>query len=366
MANPRRPCVLCGRLGRPDVLAALALLLALLLWLLRSWLWIVLVAYLGLVALLGVLALAALSYRVLVKVCWKRAADPKGAGSRGHPSSRPVYVPATIYKRPDPLLYSQNWLSKRGLAVNWDNPDISVFEVHGSGAPPTLAQAHALAAKRPHLVRAQIWNGSTEAPAANLLVRFAYLTFGIGAARNIIGEMLLPALPVKGAAGLPAIAEMPWTTPAVPGHYCLQVELVWTEDADQDNNVGQTNLDVKALNSPNASFTFPVRNNSVHPTRLRLTADSYRLPALDPCSDAADVDRPQERISRHLPEAHPVPAGWQVDLGWDPASVLAPYEERPVTVKITAPDGFAGELDINVNAFDNERLVGGVTLRVHS
>ena len=86
------------------MLAALALLLALLLWLLRSWLWLALIAYLGLIALLGILTLAWLSCRVLVKVCWKRNADPKGAGSRGHPASRPVYVPATIYKRPDPLL----------------------------------------------------------------------------------------------------------------------------------------------------------------------------------------------------------------------------------------------------------------------
>ena len=33
---------------------------------------------------------------------------------------------------------------------------------------------------------------------------------------------------------------------------------------------------------------------------------------------------------------------------------------------LIAPDGFVGEFDVNVNAFDRERLVGGVTLRVHS
>ena len=155
-------------------------------------------------------------------------------------------------------------------------------------------------------------------------------------------------------------------TPALAGHYCLLVELVWANDADQGNNVGQTNLDVKKLNSPNASFTFPLRNDGVLPARLRLTTDAYRLPALDPCGDNASRGSLPDRLKRHLPEANRLPAGWQVAISGAPDEAMAAGEERPITVKVTAPDGFAGELDINVNAFDGQRLVGGVTLRVHS
>ena len=356
-------CVLCRRIPQPEVLVVLAILLLILLWLSRTWFWILLVIYGVLIGLAGIIVLALLLHRVLVKLCRKWQADPKGASAGGPAKNRRARVPATIYKRPDPLIYSQVWFSARGLAINWDNPDIKVFEVQGPGIPPKPAQPHALLPNTQYLIRARIWNGSVEAPAVNLPVRFAYLSFGIGARRQIIGETLLHDLPVKGALGLPRIAEMAWTTPAVAGHYCLQVELLWSDDADPGNNLGQTNLDVKALNSPNASFTFSVRNDDLQATPLRLAVDAYRIPAPEPCSD----DRPlQERIAAHLPEANAVPAGWQVTTGWEPGTVLAPGEERSITVRVTAPDGFSGSQDININAFSPERLVGGVTLRVHS
>ena len=355
-------CVLCRWIGRPGILIGLGALLLLLLGLGGRWLWLVFLLYLGLIVVVGLVALAFVARRVIVRLCWKAQADPKGAGSQGHPKSGPVYVPPTIYKRPDPLIYSQPWLLARGLAVTWDNPDIRVFV---AGPPPVPASPHALGAGVPHLIRARVWNGSLEAPAVNLLVRFWYLNFGIGTLRNFIGETLID-LPVKGAAGLPSVAEMPWTTPAIPGHYCLQVELVWGDDADQGNNLGQTNLDIKKLNSPNASFTFLLRNDGVHPAQLRLTSDAYQLPPLPACEPLAPGRRPPDRAGRHLPAAHALPLGWQVMIDDAAAAPLAPGEERPVTVKIVAVDGFAGELDVNVNAFDGRRLVGGVTLRVHS
>lgn len=358
--------VLCRLAARPAVLIALGLLLLVALWLGRAWLWAVLIAYLGLIVLLGLIALALVARRVLVKLCWEWQADPKGAGSGGHPRSHPVHVPASIYKRPDPLLYSQAWLIARGLAVTWDNPDISVFEVQGSGLPPKPVPPHALAPNTAHLIRTRIWNGSVEAPAVNLLVRFSYLSFGIGTRRDIIGEVLVPDLPVKGAAGLPRLAEMLWTTPTVAGHYCLQVELVWSDDADPGNNLGQTNLDVKALNSPNADFTFPLRNDGVLAAQLRLATDAYHLPALEPCGDDATDQSRRDRLRQHLPEANGLPAGWQVVIDGASDEAMAAGEERPITVKVIAADGFVGELDINVNAFDGQRLVGGVTLRVHS
>lgn len=359
-------CVLCRAAAHPAVLIALALLLLLALWLGRAWLWGVMVAYLVLIALAGLIALALVARRVLLKLCWKWKADPKGAGSRGHPRSNPVRVPASIYKRPDPLIYSQSWLMARGLAVTWDNPDISVLEIQGPDLPPKPVPPHALVPNKTHLIRARIWNGSVEAPAVNLLVRFFFLTFGIGSRREFIGETLVPSLPVKGAAGLPRVAEMLWTTPAAAGHYCLLAELIWSDDADPGNNIGQTNLYVKMLNSPNASFTFPLRNDGVLPAQLRLATDAYRLPAPELCGDIATHHGRVDRLRRHTREANEVPAGWQVLISGATEEAMAAGEERPITVRVVAADDFTGEIDINVNAFDGQRLVGGVTLRVHS
>ena len=139
------------------------------------------------------------------------------------------------------------------------------------------------------------------------------------------------------------------------GHYCVQVELVWPDDADPSNNLGQTNLDVKALNSPNASFTFPLRNDGFHAAPLRLEVDAYHLPPLESCGKDATGRRLSDRLRRHLPAANLLPAGWKVDISGAPDEDMSAGEERPITVKDMAPDGFAGSQDINVNAFDRER-----------
>jgi hypothetical protein len=55
-----------------------------------------------------------------------------------------------------------------------------------------------------------------------------------------------------------------------------------------------------------------------------------------------------------------------VDVPCGRELTLAPGEQRDVSVKITATDGFVGTQPINVNAFDGADLVGGVTLYVHS
>jgi uncharacterized membrane protein len=58
-----------------------------------------------------------------------------------------------------------------------------------------------------------------------------------------------------------------------------------------------------------------------------------------------------------------VPEDWTIEI--EPQSVsLEPGEQVEVTVDVTAPDNFAGRQAINVNAFDDDRLVGGVTLYV--
>src|SRR5207237_1437355 len=135
-----------------------------------------------------------------------------------------LFIPPKIYRRPDPLIYDQYYLMAQGLAVTWDNPDIQLYDKIGNPV-----SSIALVAGQPYTVRARIWNGSLDAPAVNMPVRFSYLEFGIGTINHLLGETTVD-LPVKGAAGCPAYADMPWTPPSA-GHFCLQVELAWDDDA---------------------------------------------------------------------------------------------------------------------------------------
>jgi hypothetical protein len=348
------------------VVFLLGCLLLFVLWLLRRWLagfWLLALIVL---VVLGLLFAAMVLTAILRKLCWKSQGSPKGFGSAGHPWNPVITIPSHTYKRPDPMIYSQGYLMSRGLAVTWDNPDVQLLD---NGAP---VPSHSLQANRMYRVQARIWNGSTEAAAVNMLVRFYYLSFGIGAQRHYIGQSFVD-VPVKGAAGLPAVVGYDWMTPATPGHYCLQVELDWPDDENPANNLGQENLDVKQLNSPQAAFTFPVRNDSPRARTIRLEADAYMMPGRLPCrprneggSSGRDPDQVRsERQARHRRELYPVPHGWQVEI--TPAELaLGPAETQNVTVRITSDGSPVTRQAINVNAFAGDELVGGVTMYVHS
>jgi hypothetical protein len=55
-----------------------------------------------------------------------------------------------------------------------------------------------------------------------------------------------------------------------------------------------------------------------------------------------------------------------VDFNPGSPITLGPEEEQVITVTVTAPVGFVGRKAINVNAFDGDELVGGVTLYAES
>ena len=109
---------------------------------------------------LGLLAIA-----WLIKRCRpRRAPDEPGT----------MAVPTWAYRRPDPLLYSQAYLSSLGLAVTWDNPDITVERAG------MVVDQHDLAPATDYDVVVRVWNGSTSGPAVDMPVRVSYLDFGIG------------------------------------------------------------------------------------------------------------------------------------------------------------------------------------------
>jgi hypothetical protein len=137
------------------------------------------------------------------------------------------------------------------------------------------------------------------------------------------------------------------------------------------NNLGQTNTDVRPLNSPRATFRFPVQNTGRRRQIVRLVADAYRLPELRPCRDdpapSADMSaeererRVREAIGRHTTQRATLPPGWTVTIE-PPELLLGPGETRDVTVQAYAPDDFVGRMGFNVNAFERTLLLGGVTL----
>src|SRR6266478_3395862 len=137
---------------------------------------------------------------------------PEFGSERAPPRRGSIRIPSDIYKRPDPLIYSQYYLMSQGLAVTWDNPDIRL-ETVGPGDRPsgTVVPSHALVADTDYFVIARIWNGSVEAPAVDLPVNFSFLTFGIGITGQDIGLQLVD-LPARGVAGCPAFAVQKWHT----------------------------------------------------------------------------------------------------------------------------------------------------------
>lgn len=262
-----------------------------------------------------------------------------------------VWVDHPAFVRPDPLIYSQQYLMAQNLAVTWDNPDITLLK---GGVPVSSAN---LEPATTYEVRARIWNKSPEAPVIDMPVHLSFLDFGIGTQSNPIGTVRA-SVGVLGSADQPGFATWLWTTPSTPGHYCLQVLLDPADDLNPANNLGQENTDVVAAHSP-AEFKFTLRNKTKRTHRYRFEVDAYQIPALPRCQDVAPDGDAKLRIHRR--EAHPVPAGFTVQI--NPSTpTLNPAESALITVTIEPPSGFLGRQAININAFHEQGFAGGVTL----
>jgi hypothetical protein len=209
-----------------------------------------------------------------------------------------------------------------------------------------------------------------EAPAVGMPV-FGHLTFGIDCPTS---SVKIVDLPVKGASGHPAKTMI--GAPAMAGHYCLQS--LSGDDAVPDNNLGQENVNVGKLASP-ATFKFPLRNDSPATRQFRLEVDSYPPPVAPPCPDLPtnDPTRPRgaplrssddrlARLAAHRRDAHPLPEGWSVQFSPGPELVLHGGEQVEIVAVVNVPEVLPTPRPLNVNAFADGVLAGGVTLYVHS
>lgn len=263
------------------------------------------------------------------------------------------------YHRPDPCIYDQYWLESLGLPVTWDNPDIDVL-LNG-----VAVNEHTLQPSTEYEVRARIWNNSYDALVFGMQVEFSYLSFGVGTTSNYIGSTVAN-VGVMGGPNCPSSTSIPWITPAVPGHYCLQVKLDWVDDANPNNNLGQNNTDVVPAQSP-AHFEFQLRNAFKKAANYTFTVDTY---APLPLPDCGTVNLPKGRaarikevVARYSAMNFTVPAGWGIVITPDTVSLM-PGAEQTITVDASPPAGFSGQLPLNVNAFADGVFAGGVTLNV--
>jgi hypothetical protein len=292
-----------------------------------------------------------------------------------------VAIPASVHKRADPLLYSQSYLMMQGLAVTWDNPDIQLSR---NGVPVSSQQ---LDPDTEYDVEVRIWNGSYDAPALNLPVRLSFRSFGAGTALQPVGGVLVD-LGAKGTPQCPAFARFKWRTPRTAGHHCLQASLIWPDDANPANNVGQENTLVGTPHSP-AEFHFQLRNASAERRAFDLAPDSYQLPEPPRCDDdpshaaaggSGRLGRPASRraeseqrwaaaLRRHGRDLQGIEPRWSVAI--EPARLeLQPWQETTIRVLIASDDpGFSGRHAFNVACFATgadgiRRPAGGVTLYV--
>lgn len=284
-----------------------------------------------------------------------------------------LYLP-DVHVRPDPMIYDQYYLMAQGLAVTWDNPDIQIYDLSGTPVSP-----YGLTPDQDYKVVARIWNNSYQAPAVGMPVVLSYLSFGIGITDTFVAATAVD-LGVKASAQCPAFANFVWRTPAIPGHYCLQALLIWPDDANPFNNLGQKNTQVGTLASP-AVFPIPVHNQATIRRRFDIVADMYQLPVLPPCSDQPVFPREKGRFAESqsrwraalATQAYgmfPVTPDWNVAI--TPAALeLGPGETATVTVSIEPASGaFTGTQLFNVHGFaapsdgGARTLAGGVTLSV--
>jgi hypothetical protein len=282
-------------------------------------------------------------------------------------------LPPSVHVRADPMIYDQYYLMSQGLGVTWDNPDINLFDMSGNPA-----SGDNLNPDTDYKVVVRVWNNSYDAPAPNMPVYLSFLSFGIGITSTPVD--VAPAdLGVKGSAFCPAFANFIWHTPAIPGHYCLQALLLWSDDANPNNNLGQKNTQVGKMKSP-ATFSIPVHNQATVTRRFEIEADMYQLPALPSCGDQRQPSREKGRFAESQARwaqalrtqrygLFPVTPDWKITI--TPAAFnLGPDASTEIAVSVEHAGGaFVDTQAFNIHGFASpatgpRTMAGGVTLFV--
>jgi hypothetical protein len=295
--------------------------------------------------------------------CWRRRTGPD-------PGTCCLPVPAGVWLQPDAYLYSQRYLMSLGLAVTWDNPDVTLTDMGGA-----LVGSHDLLPATDYRITALIHNRAAAAPAPGLPVVFTLVAFGAGGpARQTIGVVTID-LPVRAAPGEPVPASIVWRTPPAPDHYCIEIDAAWPDDAFPIDNVGQHNTVVRrAAPGQRLQLHVPVyaprtQRARLQATRLRVRLDGYRLPARPLLRDEREsrtalLQRVVEanRAERFAPDAQ-----WNATLSADELVLEGDAVggvDFSATVPAAAARGSEQRFNVSVNEAQTGAAVGGATVIV--
>ncbi|MGB7815433.1 MAG: hypothetical protein WBL28_03695, partial [Methylotenera sp.] len=287
-------------------------------------------------------------------------------------------IPSGVWLQPDAYLYSQRYLMSLGLAVTWDNPDVTLTDMLGN-----VVGSHNLKPSTDYRITALIHNKANDAPAPSMPVVFTLLDFGAGGVtRQNFGTETVD-LPVRAAPGEPVSATVVWKTPPTPGHYCIEIEAVWLDDVNPLDNVGQHNTVIRGV-TPRERIVLPVpiTNFIQGRSRLKVRLDSYVLPARPLIRDGGrDREAVFGRDSQAVREsdagflkriiAENSPGKFPADPSWTPS--LSAHEltlergqsavvEFEATVPASAASGQEQRFNIAVSEESTGRIIGGVTL----
>ena len=266
--------------------------------------------------------------------------------------------PPDIRARPDPFIYSQAWLSARGFAVTWDNPDFRLLD-RATGTP---VDRFSLLADHDYVIEMTIHNGSLMA-ALSTQVAVEMRSFGIGTPLlSAIGSDVVD-VPAFGS----TLARVDWHTPATGGHNCLIARIYHLDDANPANNVGQHNTDIATPASPERRLTFRVGTDGIRAERVVLRMNAYQLPEEAPCPETfrerASVRYLRALQARHDRDDFPVDQELDAHLSHEE---VTPKDGELVEVAVTFGEAAAlgPRRGVNVEGFDGDRLLGGVTAYV--
>jgi hypothetical protein len=210
-------------------------------------------------------------------------------------------------------------------------------------------------------------------------VTVRWIEFGAGAQIRHPIATLVADVPVwPGTANVATV----WTTPATPGHYCIEVELAHPNDGNPANNRGWNNTQVKVAHS---LVETPVRIFNhwlVEPTDA---GEGAAPPAAPPVAPRAQPDPDRPGVPLNLVDIDVDSYVFHDAKGKnaDPSGMFAPrapawparvepslfhFREnetyRDVTLIVDAPDVPGATEVFNVTARQGDMPLGGVTIRV--
>jgi hypothetical protein len=197
-------------------------------------------------------------------------------------------LPEDITRRPDPCIYSQQYLQSQGIAVTWNNPDI--FMAKASTPAVIEPDSYNLEADTDYLVSVRCHNASTDL-ALGVRVRLLYRPWSFNSPDLLPVQITSTGQEVVRFANIAGmsftVVQFTWHTPPVaPGqtqHFCLQAHLSHPMDTNLENNMGQENTNVHSANPGHVApgevveVDVPLVNNSKFAKRFGFRADSYAI-----------------------------------------------------------------------------------------